>query len=63
MLRTHLRYSISLAPTELVVRNIFLIAMKLAREENMRVLVGVDKVPLPPEVFDLSFVNSDFNLE
>uniref|UniRef100_A0A8R1YG83 Translation initiation factor eIF2B subunit beta n=1 Tax=Pristionchus pacificus TaxID=54126 RepID=A0A8R1YG83_PRIPA len=43
VLRTHLRYSISLAPTELVVRNIFLIAMKLAREENMRVLVGVDK--------------------
>ncbi|GMT00266.1 hypothetical protein PENTCL1PPCAC_22440, partial [Pristionchus entomophagus] len=43
VLRNHLRYAISLAPTELVVRNVFLIAMKLAREENTRALIGVDK--------------------
>ncbi|GMT28121.1 hypothetical protein PFISCL1PPCAC_19418 [Pristionchus fissidentatus] len=43
VLRDHLRFVISLAPTELVVRNVFLIAMKLAREENTRVLHGVDK--------------------
>ncbi|GMR53110.1 hypothetical protein PMAYCL1PPCAC_23305 [Pristionchus mayeri] len=43
VLRSHLRYVNSLAPTELVVRNVFLIAMKLAREENTRALIGVDK--------------------